>query len=158
MSAGETAGAAGTAGFAVEGVLPAGELAGAGCAFLFDSEALSAPDTFLTGAPTGTLVSEPDFEGASLVVLVSPEVGGVVAAAVEFESGEEFDFFAGSCGLGEGSCRFASPAGFLSSFFGGACVASGADSSAEGPTRTLLACGCAARASAAHSASTRAAG
>src|SRR5687768_11506769 len=96
MSVGETAGVegAGFAGFAgcaagVEEVsaLPPVGLAGAGCAVLFDSEALSAPAAFLTGAPTGTLVSEPDFEGASLVVLGSPEEGGAAAAAVEFESG-----------------------------------------------------------------------
>src|ERR1044072_7606347 len=107
MSAGETAGAAGTEGFGVVGalVLPAGELAG--CALLFDSEALSAPDAFLTGAPTGTLGSEPDFEGASLVVWLAPGAGGVAAAVVEFE-GVEPVFFADACGLAKGSCRFAS--------------------------------------------------
>src|SRR5215204_2698628 len=154
MSAGETAGAAGLglAGFAVgaEGVLALLAGSPAGCAGLFDSGALSAPAAFLTGAPTGTAGSDPGFEGASLVVLVLPEDVGAAAEAVEFERCAGSVFFDGSCGFGAGAT-------FLSSFFGGACVASGATSSAEGPTRTLPAWGWDARASAAHRASTTAA-
>jgi hypothetical protein len=126
----------------------------AGCADLFDpgfdSGAPSAPALFLTGAPTGTPVSEPGFAGASLVDLLAAGFAATVEAeAVEFESGVGSGFFAGSCGLG--GTDF--PASFLSSFFGGAaCVASGAGSSAEGPTRTLPDCGSEARASGAQSA------
>src|SRR5215212_11704987 len=160
MSAGETAGVAGLGpgGFAVgaEGAPAAGTDA-AGCAFLFDSGAPSAPAAFLTAAPTGTDGSDPGFEGASLVVLLlSPAAGGAAAEAVELESGAGSGLFEGSVRL-DGSCGFCSLAAFLSPFFVGACVASGADSSAAGPTRTLRACACAGRASAAHSASATAA-
>jgi hypothetical protein len=112
---------------------------------------------FLTGAPTGTPVSEPGFAGASLVDLATPEVVGAAAAeavAVEFESGAGSGLFAGSGGLA--AADFLSS--FLSSFFGGvARPASGAASSADGPTRTLPFCGSAARASDAQSASATAA-
>src|SRR5947208_438966 len=120
MLAGETAAvAAGT----LAGVEFAGRVAGV--VPLPASPAPSAPVEVLTGEPTGTMGSEADFEGASLVEEGLVVSAGGAAAAVEFESGAGSwpfpDSFAASRGFSEEGCFdsfFASEAEGFSSFFG----------------------------------------